>query len=399
MLLTEQAVTRTPDLNPTEIIATNMANIIATEAAKVASPRPLPTDTPTSIPSITPSPTDDLASTTTAEAVHQLETAQAIENMALALTQMAQLTANAPTNTPLPTRTATATATPTSTATVTDTATPTSTITPTLAPNLTQTAQAQLVQETVIFNAALATATVQAQEVNRIRKAVFNITAAFEGNGYSTYQNFDAGIVSYGRFLFTLAGGGLYNVLEKYTSNSESDIANELTGYLERVQNRDANLRNDERFKELLIVAGDDPVMQATQDEVATQSLWDVVQELSIIPRGIQTPLGQALLFDMAINFGPNHGFIRLAEDNLGVAFQSRVGDENGISEEALITEVARVRKQAHDRQAERDNLPGLKARGDFWVNLIEQGDWQLQGDADGNVEVKPGRIVQVRNP
>jgi hypothetical protein len=31
-------------------------------------------------------------------------------------------------------------------------------------------------------------------------------------------------------------------------------------------------------------------------------------------------------------------------------------------------------------------------------VNLIEQGDWQLQGNADGELEVTPGRRVKVRN-
>jgi hypothetical protein len=48
--------------------------------------------------------------------------------------------------------------------------------------------------------------------------------------------------------------------------------------------------------------------------------------------------------------------------------------------------------------QAERDNLPGLKRRGDFWVDLVNRGDWDLQGNAAGFVYVN-GKPVQVRNP
>src|SRR5690606_29149586 len=33
--------------------------------------------------------------------------------------------------------------------------------------------------------------------IDRIRTAAFNITAGFEGGGYATYQNYDAGIISY----------------------------------------------------------------------------------------------------------------------------------------------------------------------------------------------------------
>jgi hypothetical protein len=232
----------------------------------------------------------------------------------------------------------------------------------------------------------------------RVRLAAFNITEGFEGGGYATYQNYDAGIVSYGRFQFTLAGSGLFNVLEKYTSRSRSAIAGELrANYLERTRNHDPNLRNDTRFKQLLIDAAREPEMQTAQDDAATELYWNVVQDLSIRPRNVQTPLGQALIFDMGINFGPRHGFLSAAEQEIGVPPKSRIG-ENGRREEDLIAALARLRKQSHDRQAERDNLPGLRVRGDFWVNLVNKGDWQLQGDPDGTLEVKPGRRVKVRN-
>jgi hypothetical protein len=248
---------------------------------------------------------------------------------------------------------------------------------------------------------APASATPEAETIlsdpERVRKAAFDITEGFEGDGYAAFQNHDAGIISYGRFQFTLAGSGLFTVLEKYTRRANRPVAGELrANYLGRTRDHDPNLRHDDRLRQLLIEAASDPVMHEAQDETATELYWNVVQDLSIRPRGIQTPLGQALIFDMGINFGPRHGFLGAAEKELGVPPKSRV-IENGRTEEELLAVLARLRKQSHDRQAERDNLPGLRTRGDFWVNLIEQGDWQLEGDEEGFLEVTPGRRVKVR--
>ncbi|HLV35939.1 MAG TPA: hypothetical protein VKY59_12525 [Spirillospora sp.] len=235
-------------------------------------------------------------------------------------------------------------------------------------------------------------------DAERVRRAAYNITEAFEGSGYASFQNIDAGIISYGRFQFTLAGSGLFTVLHKYTSRASTPVAAQLRAeYLERIRRHDPDLRHDARLCQLCIEAASDPIMQVAQDETATELYWNVVQELSIIPRGIKTPLGQALIFDMGINFGPRHGFIGAAERELGVPPKSRLG-ENGAREEDLIAVLARLRKQSHDRQAERDNLPGLRVRGDFWVKLVEKGDWLLEGDPDGTIEVKPGRRVRVRD-
>ncbi len=234
-------------------------------------------------------------------------------------------------------------------------------------------------------------------DVNRIRMAAFNITAGFEGGGYPTYQNYDSGIISYGRFQFTLAGSGLYRVLELYTGRSSSQTANELrTNYLERTRNHDASLRNDQRLRQLLIEAANDTIMQQVQDQVATEHYWDVVHELSIKPRNIRTPLGIALIFDMGINFGPRHGFLTSAEKDTGLQPRTSLPDE--ATERRLITRLAELRRDSHYRQAERDNLPGLRVRGDFWVNLAQQGDWQLGGDDSGLVLVKTGTRVKVRN-
>lgn len=234
--------------------------------------------------------------------------------------------------------------------------------------------------------------------LERVRRAAFSITQAFEGKGYPAYQNYDTGIVSYGRFQFTLAAGSLGTVVQRYTERSQTPVANELrNAYLGRVIGRDANLRNDTRLKELLIAAAEEDVMKRVQNEVAGEGYWLRMLTLSAQPRGIVMPLSIALLFDIAINFGVMHGLLTAAEGELGVPQKSKVG-ENGITEKQLITRVAEIRKRSHDKQADRDNLPGLKVRGDFWVGLVNGGDWELMGDANGNISVK-GRPLQVKTP
>ncbi len=234
------------------------------------------------------------------------------------------------------------------------------------------------------------------RKLENIRRAAFNITAGFEGTGYAAYQTYDKGIVSYGRFQFTLASGSLFTVLERYLAKAGTETAAALRDhYLQRVQARDEGLRQDADFKRLLLAAATDPAMEAVQDAVATEKYWDVVQALSIQPRNIQTPLGQALIFDMGINHGPRHDMLGLAEKALGAPPRSRL-PENGLQEPDLIRQVALVRQERLHRLADKLNLGGLRTRGDFWVRLAEIGDFGLIGDEHGLVEVLPGRWVSV---
>jgi hypothetical protein len=231
----------------------------------------------------------------------------------------------------------------------------------------------------------------------RVRRLAFLITGAFEGHGYAAYNNYDAGIVSYGIIQFTLAAGSLVTVVNRYLERSQSEAATKLRGYQAAVNNRDALLRNDMGFKAALIAAAADPVMQQVQDEVATEGFWKQVVDGYITPRNMVLPFSYSLLFDMGVNFGVNHGFVRLAEQQLGIPTRSVVGT-NGVTEQILMKRVAELRKQSHDRQAERDNLPGLRMRGDFWMNLVNAGDWYMHGDSTGTITVN-GRRFNARNP
>jgi hypothetical protein len=231
------------------------------------------------------------------------------------------------------------------------------------------------------------------EDLARVRSLAFMITSAFEGTGYAAYNNFDAGIVSYGFIQFTLASGSLARVLDVYIRRANSHNAEQLRQFMGRVQQRDASLRHDVTFRDLLFAAAKEPPMKMAQEQVAEEGYWKQVVEGYILHRDLQMPLSWALLFDMGVNFGVNHGFVRLAEKNLGVQPRSKPG-ENGITEDQLLTEVARLRKISHDRQAARDNLPGLRVRGDFWVERIMQQDWNLNGNGS-HLHVN-GRLIEI---
>ncbi|MDQ7026011.1 MAG: chitosanase [Anaerolineae bacterium] len=233
-------------------------------------------------------------------------------------------------------------------------------------------------------------------DTERVRKAAFNMASAFEG-GFGAINTYDAGIISYGFLQFTLAAGSLGTVLQNYTNRSQSDTAKGIRGYLERVINRDSLLKNDQNFLGLLRAAANEQEMIDAQGEIGEQGYWKAVVDGYIVQRQLKYPLTWALLFDMGVNFGVNHGFVRLAERDLGVAPRSKPAD-SGMPEEQLITYVAQLRKRSHDRQAERDNLPGLRKRGDFWMNLVTIGDWYLQGNSAGNVYPN-GCAIQALNP
>jgi len=237
----------------------------------------------------------------------------------------------------------------------------------------------------------------QAVELDRIRRAAFNITSSFEGaKSYSNYQNYDSGIISYGRFQFTLSGGALVKVVNYYLAASTSDTANQMRAYQARIQARDATLRNDTTLQNLLVTAADEPAMQAAQDRVVMESYWAPARD-SITSRGIVLPQSMALIFDMAIEHGPANKITQTAEAQLGAPPKSLLG-QNGLTEEQLITQVAKVRQQYLYEFADSNNLPGVKKRADFWVALVAAADWQLQGDDTGSVSIY-NRPVQVRNP
>lgn len=237
-------------------------------------------------------------------------------------------------------------------------------------------------------------------DYERTKRAAFAITSAFEGGAYDAYNTIDRGIVSYGLFQFTLASGSLEAVLRRYIQTTPGLIAKALNDqYMPRIKQKDATLRTDTRLKNMLRAAANDQGMKDAQHAIATAMYWDEMIRGYVQPRGgLRLPLTYALLFDMAIHFGTNHSFVRAAEDALRVPQRSRPG-QNGITEEQLVAKITQLRKASHDAQAARENLPGLRVRGDFWVRLVGAKDWHLSGDTKGLIQIRTGQAVQVRSP
>lgn len=233
-------------------------------------------------------------------------------------------------------------------------------------------------------------------DLERMRTIAFRFTASWEG-GFSAINNYDSGIVSYGFLQFTLAGGSLISVIQNYLSNSQSDTAEGLRKMLPRIEARDELLRNDNTFLNLLRDAADEQEMIDAQYTIGTDGYWKQVVDGYIVSRQLKYPLTWALLFDMGVNFGVNHGFVRLAERDLGVPSRSNPA-VTGLGEEQLVTYIIQLRKRSHDRQAASSGFIGLANRGNFWMKLATDGDWYLQGGATGNF-VSNGRTINAKNP
>lgn len=231
----------------------------------------------------------------------------------------------------------------------------------------------------------------------RIKDVAFAITSTIEGGSYSMYQNYDSGIVSYGLFQFTLAAGSLESVLDLYLGKASGPTADGLRALMPRIEAKDPALREDAEFKALLIAAGKEQPMKDAQESVATEKYWNRAQQVSMQPRNIKSPLGQALFFDLSIHYGPFHSVANRAEDRLGIPHKTHLPTAN-VTEQQMISTMAQVRKEDHYAQAERDNLPGLKRRADLWVGLVEANDWYLEGDASGEILVF-SKKVKVWNP
>lgn len=296
------------------------------------------------------------------------------------LTQNAQAAQAIATNTVPP-------ATPTPS--ITPSPIPISTLTPTHNPTEIAVAATEIYNEALVLYA----------EQERVQKAALNITAAFDGGSYDALTIDPAFGLLYGRFNFSLAEGSLRDVLTLYLDMADTPIEDEIRlNYYARAYARNNDLSADPRFSEVLIAAAQEAEMRLAQDQIAIEKYWNVTQQRNVEPRRLITPLAHALFFDMAIQFGPyDPSLVVEAERALSVLPGSVIG-ENGITEEQLLTKLVELYGNWLDDRADRSGRPKLHERADFWRHLIEQGDWQLRGDANGEVEPLPGVVIQVRD-
>ncbi len=277
---------------------------------------------------------------------------------------------------------------------------------------------------------------------NTFQRIAGDITGAFEGGKPGTLNLSDLGIISYGKHQATLASGTLYPILKRCTELSSSEIAKKMSAYLERVKQRDESLREDRDFIQLLKDAAKEPEMNRAQDEEFARQYWQPSKKAAR-EAGIKSALGYVILYDTHVHGGMQYDlkktrerlggkpgdtvggreiteqeFLRVFVDeriqrNLRIsANQKKKAEELNKEAQALEDravadpdrapelrdQAANKRKQAKRNAANAAALEisANKTRGPSLKALVDSGDLNLFGDADGKIYLKgkPGVAI-----
>ena len=201
-------------------------------------------------------------------------------------------------------------------------------------------------------------------------KAIVNIfeTGRVRGRyGAVTVLKGDSGHLSYGRSQATLGSGSLYLLLKDYCEAANAKFAPQLVPLLPRFRNKDFTLDNDRGVRDLLEDAGDDPVMQKTQDGFFDQSYWQPASRAAG-GCGLKRALSIAVVYDSHIH----GGFRRI---------QKRV--RGGLSVSPAVDESAWIASFISERKAWLQScaspLPNTVYRMNEFAKLIELSKWELE--------------------
>lgn len=201
-------------------------------------------------------------------------------------------------------------------------------------------------------------------------KAIVNIfeTGRVRGRyGAVAVLKGDTGHLSYGRSQATLGSGSLYLLLKDYCEAENARFSAQLTPFLPRFRNKDFTLDNDRGVRDLLEDAGDDPVMQGTQDTFFDQGYWQPAARAAA-NCGLIRPLSLAVVYDSHIQ----GGFRRI---------QKRV--KGGLTVSPAVDESAWIQSFIAERKAWLQScampLPNTVYRMNEFAKLIESGKWELE--------------------
>jgi chitosanase len=208
------------------------------------------------------------------------------------------------------------------------------------------------------------------EQQKRVAQAIVNIfeTGSAQGEyGQVTVLPGDSGHLTYGRSQTTLSSGNLFLLIRAYCEAQNARFATPLQAYLERLKNHDTSLDHDATLRQILHNAGDDPVMQAVQNQFFDRVYWQpgVTAAQAI---GISTPLGTAVVYDSTV-----HGSWQRMRDRT----VDRFGRPSAIGERAWVGHYVDVRR---DWLATHANtlLRRTVYRMDAFGKLIAQGNWEL---------------------
>ncbi|NJL02205.1 MAG: hypothetical protein HC910_17170 [Spirulinaceae cyanobacterium SM2_1_0] len=213
----------------------------------------------------------------------------------------------------------------------------------------------------------------------------------------------DPGGLTYGRSQTTLNSGNLYLLIAAY-ADAAGEFSEELRPYLPRLERQDSRLNRDRRLRRLLEEAGEDPVMQDTQDRFFDSVYWQPTQK-SADYIGAQTALGLAIIYDSRI-----HGSWHMLRDRIN----RNHGPLNRISEATWMRRYVETRRSWLANHRIRI-LNKTVYRMDAFNKLINEGNWELElpftvrglrVDTDvlaptvrSSAEIAPTRVLRLHIP
>lgn len=177
----------------------------------------------------------------------------------------------------------------------------------------------------------------------------------------------DTGHLTYGRSQTTLSSGNLSLLIHAYC-NAGGELSEALKAYLPAFDRRDIKLDTNEKVKSLLRQAGNDPIMQRTQDEFFDRIYWKPAL-ISAESAGINKPLGITVVYDSKI-----HGSFERIKNMTN----EQIGKAENAGEETWIKKYVETRKHwlaSHSNTL----LHKTVYRMDTFIKLIDENKWELQ--------------------
>jgi|GEM_PF-5735869 len=235
----------------------------------------------------------------------------------------------------------------------------------------------------------------------RTRWAAINITRVLEGGGFGSVSRHHKTGLRYGIAGFNLTEHTLSALLYTYLKESHTVTAKRLQDiYLPDLLHSHEQrwmLRMDDRLRQLLRAAANEPWMRRTQVDCAVAFFWDFMQMHYSQPRGgLHLPLSYALLYDITVCLVQDPPYIHWAHTELGLTEQTPLSlDMEKMLMRYLALEIyipyCKKQYQSHQSRSEHN-------RAMFWQQCFDAEDWLLQGNADGMVDIA-GRQLQIQRP
>jgi len=145
------------------------------------------------------------------------------------------------------------------------------------------------------------------QGIDKTRDIVSDVVGLHESDGrYNAFQNEDTGVVSYGKYQFTLMSemNSLFNVLKLYTDNSQTQTSKHIKDdYLNRVAEKDQTLKDDNSFRLLLKDAASEYAMKKAQEDVFIRDYYEPAKNRAAAD-GVTSALGILFYTDTLVQAG-----------------------------------------------------------------------------------------------